>query len=183
MRRLLLIVLICAFGYWVYQVPLKGRLPRLSGIKSSLIMKMTSNSFTNTGTIPDRYTCIGENINPQLEFSGIPADTKSLALIMDDPDAPNGTFTHWVVFNMPPSTKTIPEGGPIPGVQAKNGAELKQYAGPCPPSGVHRYYLKLYALDLILPSDEVVDKAHLLTAMSGHILDSVELMGKFSKTK
>ncbi|MBX4186690.1 MAG: YbhB/YbcL family Raf kinase inhibitor-like protein [Candidatus Doudnabacteria bacterium] len=147
-------------------------------------MQISSTAFTNNGNIPDKFTCIGQNINPELEFSGAPADTQTLALIMDDPDAPSGTFTHWVVFNIKPSVNKIPEGaGIVPGTTAKNSAGLKSYTGPCPPSGVHRYYFKLYALDTILPADEIIDKAHLQQAMSGHIIDQAELMGKFTKEK
>lgn len=184
MKRVLIIGLIGGFALWVYQVPLGGRLPSLGRIKSGPIMRISSNAFTNTGEIPARFTCSGENINPEIEFSGIPTDTGSLVLIMDDPDAPNGTFTHWVVFNIKPTVKSIPEAATtVPGVQAKNSAGTNTYVGPCPPSGVHRYYFKLYALDKVIPIDEVIDKSHLQKAMTGHILETAEFMGKFGKTK
>ncbi|HEX9503375.1 MAG TPA: YbhB/YbcL family Raf kinase inhibitor-like protein [Patescibacteria group bacterium] len=184
MRKLLLIGLIGGFAVWVYMVPFGGGLPKLSRIKPGSIMQITSSNFTNNGDIPIKFTCMGDNINPDLEFSGIPSDAQSLALIVDDPDAPSGNFTHWVVFNIKPSTKTIPEGvGVVPGVQATNSAGLKQYTGPCPPSGVHRYYFKLYALDILLPADEVIDKTYLMQAMAGHVMDQSEILGKFSKTQ
>ena len=183
MKRLLLIGLIVGFAIWVYQVPLGGHLPRLTKLKNSLVMRITSTAFTNEGTIPTQYTCMGANLHPALDISGVPSDAKSLALIMDDPDAPNGTFTHWVVFNIKPTVQSIPEGlEAAPGVTAKNSAGLKQYTGPCPPSGTHRYYFKVYALDNVLPADEILDKEYLMQAMNGHIMDQTEIMGKFSKS-
>jgi len=145
-------------------------------------MQITSNAFTNGGNIPDRYSCKGENVNPELEFSGISNETRSLALIMDDPDAPSGTFSHWVVFNMPPDTRSISEASvDVPGVQGKNGTGQRFYTGPCPPSGTHRYFFKLYALDTTLNADDVTDRGQLISAMSQHILDHVELMGLYGK--
>ncbi len=182
MKKLLLIGLIGGFAVWVYQVPLEGRLPKLGRIKSKLVMQITSTAFTNNGDIPARHTCTGENINPELEFSGVPSDSKSLALIVDDPDAA-GTFTHWVVFNIKPDVKSIRQAAAtVPGVQAKNSAGSQKYTGPCPPSGIHRYYFKLYALDSMLPADDIIDKRRLQSAMTGHILDTAEIMGKFGKT-
>lgn len=123
--------------------------------------------------IPEKYTCKGENINPELRFEDIPANAKSLALVMHDPDAPRpGGFTHWVVYNMPPTTKGIPENSKPPGVEAKNDADRSGYIGPCPPSGIHRYYFKLYALDAMLQENFDIQ---------GHVIEKAELMGKFSK--
>ena len=144
-------------------------------------MKILSAAFLDGQLIPEKYTCKGENINPELIFEDVPVATKSLSLIMDDPDAPSGTFTHWVIFNMPPETKTIPEKSNPPGMVAKNGTGQNIYTGPCPPSGTHRYYFKLYALDAVLPADHVGNKDELMTLMQGHTLEEAELMGKYSK--
>ncbi len=182
MRKLIIFVIIIAFGYWVYKVPLEGHLPKLKRIKSKLIMQISSTAFTNNGTIPEKFTCDGLNINPSLQFSGFPPDTKSLALIMDDPDATNGNFTHWVVYNIPVEVTEIDEGARnVPGIQAKNSAGDNEYVGPCPPSGVHRYYFKIYALDRMLPADYIEDKGQLVTAMHGRILDQAEVMARFGK--
>lgn len=183
MKRLIWIVLIGAFVFWVYKVPLNGRLPRLTAVRSGTVMKLTSNAFSNNGDIPMLYTCEGRNVSPQLEISGVVKDAGSLVLIVDDPDASNGTFTHWIVYNIKPNVKVIPEGGPIPGLQAKNSAGENKYTGPCPPSGIHRYYFKLYALDTMLNEEDIINKTYLQQAMNKHILDSTELMGKYTKER
>ncbi len=144
-------------------------------------MEIKSTAFSPNGRIPEDFTCMGENINPELAFVDPPVNTKSLALVMDDPDAPSGTFTHWVVYNIPPEVKMIPQNSTPPGIQAKNGRDENRYTGPCPPNGEHRYFFKLYALDVLLPNT-IETKEQLQEAMSGHILDDAELMGLFSKT-
>jgi Raf kinase inhibitor-like YbhB/YbcL family protein len=144
-------------------------------------MEIKSTAFSPNGRIPEEFTCMGKNINPELAFIDPPVDAKSLALVMDDPDAPSGTFTHWVIYNIPPEVKMIPENTTPPGLQAKNGRDENRYTGPCPPNGEHRYFFKLYALDKILPNT-IETKEQLQEAMSGHILDDAELMGLFSKT-
>ena len=144
-------------------------------------MKITSLAFSQGQSIPAKYTCKGENINPELVFEQIPPEAKSLALIMDDPDAPGATFTHWVVYNMPPETMRLAENSNPPGVQAKNSADENKYIGPCPPSGTHRYFFKLYALDAMLSASKISTKEDLLSATQGHILEETELMGKFTK--
>lgn len=136
-------------------------------------MKITSSSFADNEIIPDKYTCKGENINPSLRFEDVPASAKSLALVMHDPDAPRpGGFTHWIVYNIPPTTKEIRENSKPPGIEAKNDADRSGYIGPCPPSGTHRYYFKLYALDTMFLEN---------FDMQGHVIEEAELMGKFSK--
>lgn len=143
------------------------------------VMKIISIAFTDGDNIPEKYTCKGENINPELQFDDVPTEAKALVLIMDDPDAPRGTFTHWLVYNMPPETRVIPENSAPPGMQATNGAGENKYIGPCPPSGIHRYYFKLYALSRMLPN-EIQTKEDLMNAMKGNILEEAELMGKFA---
>jgi Raf kinase inhibitor-like YbhB/YbcL family protein len=146
-------------------------------------MKITSVAFPENQNIPAKFTCTGEDINPALTFSEVPHDAASLVLIMDDPDAPMGTFVHWVVYNMKPTVTGIPENTKPEGTEGKNGAGKRAYAGPCPPSGTHHYHFKLYALDaeLEFPDPESVDKKAVEEKMQGHILDQAELIGLFSK--
>jgi Raf kinase inhibitor-like YbhB/YbcL family protein len=143
-------------------------------------MKIGSPSFGQGGMIPDKFTCKGQEISPELSIEGVPAGCQSLVLIVDDPDAPMGTFVHWVAFNIPPATTAIPENG-TPGVQAKNSGRGQGYTGPCPPSGTHRYYFKLYALDSSLSLGAGADKAAVEKAIKGHVLAQAELMGRYSK--
>ncbi|MGE5041714.1 MAG: YbhB/YbcL family Raf kinase inhibitor-like protein [Candidatus Levyibacteriota bacterium] len=147
----------------------------------STSMKITSPAFLNNTAIPAKYTCQGENINPQLDFSEIPPQAKSLALLVDDPDAPMGTWTHWVVFNMPPDITRIVENSKPGGVEGLTSFGKAGYGGPCPPSGTHRYFFKLYALDIKLDSPEKADKNSILKLMQGHILGQVELIGLYKK--
>src|SRR3989339_549945 len=136
-----------------------------------------STAFKNGGIIPKKYTCSGENISPPLSWSSVPDGTMSLALICDDPDAPGGTFVHWVIFNIPPDVQEL-EGGIETGteeledgtIQGTNDFGEIGYGGPCPPSGTHRYYFKLYALDTQLDLDSESGKPELISAMKGHIL-------------
>lgn len=144
-------------------------------------MNIRSEAFSSGETIPSKYTCVGENINPPLAFSDVPAEAETLALIMDDPDAPMGTFVHWVVWNIPASVTAIAEHSSPHGIEGLNGAGKNSYAGPCPPSGEHRYFFKLYALDSELNLAPDTGKDGLEAAMQGHILAQAELMGKFSK--
>jgi Raf kinase inhibitor-like YbhB/YbcL family protein len=150
-------------------------------------IQVVSTAFKQEEMIPKKYTCQGKGISPPLTWTGLPQGVKSIALIMDDPDAPGRTYVHWVVYNMPPNRTGLPEkvrraktipGGGQQGVTTnrKNG-----YLGPCPPRGVHRYFFKLYALDTQLGLPSGVTKKKLLRAMEGHILAQGELMGKYSK--
>jgi Raf kinase inhibitor-like YbhB/YbcL family protein len=142
-------------------------------------MKITSPDFQNNQLMPAKFTCDGENINPALSIEGIPYGTKSLALIMDDPDAVSGTFVHWVVFDMPIISE-IKENS-IPGKRGNNSAGMKKYHGPCPPSGTHRYFFKIYALDTALNLNEGTTKAQLEKAMENHILGKAELIGLYKR--
>lgn len=144
-------------------------------------MEIRSTVFKNNGIIPNKYSCKGENISPDLEFIDVPSRTISLVLVVDDPDAPNGVFTHWVVYNIPGETLQIPEGGPTMGLEAKNSAGENKYIGPCPPSGTHRYFFKVFALSEMLPVDAVSNKDDLVKLMKDKILEEAELMGKFTK--
>ncbi len=144
---------------------------------------LTSSAFAQGERIPTKYTCDGEDISPPLQWSNPPQGTQSFALIMDDPDAPVGTWVHWVLFNLPADTQELPEQTTLPaGAQdGKNSWGRTGYGGPCPPSGTHRYFFKLYALDTTVNLTSNADKAQLLRAMEGHILAQAEVMGTYSR--
>jgi len=146
-------------------------------------MKLTSPAFVDGGTIPSRYTCDGANISPPLKISDVPEGTESLALVMDDPDAPMGTFDHWVVWNIPKGTREIPEGTEPQGVQGRTNFGKLGYGGPCPPSGTHGYKFKLYALSKKLDLKEGASKRELERAMKGNIIEEVVLTGKYSRVR
>jgi hypothetical protein len=147
--------------------------------EGGLTMKISSPEFAHNQLIPKKFACEGEDINPPLVIEDVPAKAKSLALIMDDPDAPLGTWVHWVVFNLP----VIPriEENSIPGKQGITNSGRKGYHGPCPPSGTHRYYFKVYALDTMLDLKEGISKGALEKAMQGHILAQAELIGLYKR--
>lgn len=145
-------------------------------------MKIASTAFADNAAIPAKYSCQGDDVNPPLSFSDVPQNAKSLVLILDDPDAPGGTFTHWVVYNIPPQTTSIDESSTPPGMQAQNSFGKEAYGGPCPPSGTHHYHFKLYALDEQLSFGEPAPgKTAVEKAMQGHIIEQAELIGLFSK--
>ncbi|MFQ6084314.1 MAG: YbhB/YbcL family Raf kinase inhibitor-like protein [Candidatus Aminicenantia bacterium] len=159
--------------------------PRIGGKKMEIEIKSTA--FDEGDMIPKQYTCDGEDVSPPLSWTSVPEGTKSLALICDDPDAPMGTWVHWVLFNLPPNIKELPENIP-PQKTLANGAKQGTndfrkigYGGPCPPGGTHRYYFKLYALDTEIDLEPGITKAQLLEAMEGHILAEGQLMGKYKR--
>lgn len=146
-------------------------------------MQLSSPSFTNNSAIPAKFTCQGQNINPELQISGVTSEAKSIALIMDDPDAPNGDFVHWVIWNIPVETESIPEHASAKfATQGNNSTSTQQYMGPCPPTGIHRYFFRLYALSEILDIPATSTKADLLKAMQGKIIDETQLMGTYRKS-
>jgi Raf kinase inhibitor-like YbhB/YbcL family protein len=150
-------------------------------------IKLTSTAFQEGGMIPVQYTCAGANVSPPLAWGDVPAETKALALVVDDPDAPRGTWVHWVAYNLSPATKALPENVPAlealasGGRQGKNDFGQLGYGGPCPPDGTHRYYFKLYALNAELNLPTGATKQDLLKAIYGHILDEGQLMGRFKR--
>ncbi len=147
-------------------------------------LTLTSQAFTAKKQIPGRFTCDGQDINPSLEWNSAPIGTQSMALIMDDPDAPVGTWVHWLLWNIQPGTRHINENSvPDGAIQGLNSWKRNSYGGPCPPSGTHRYFLKLYALDIVLNLPRSATKAELENAMQGHILAKAELMGTYSRNK
>ncbi len=156
-------------------------------------MILTSTVFFQGGTIPPRYTCDGSDISPPLAWSGLPDGTKSLVLIVDDPDAPDPaapkmTWVHWVLYNLPPIAGELSEAVPAkvlpPGtLQGVNDWQRAGYGGPCPPVGCHRYFFKLYALDAVLPDLGGPAKAVVEKAMQGHVLGHAELMGQYQRSR
>jgi Raf kinase inhibitor-like YbhB/YbcL family protein len=143
-------------------------------------MRLTSSAFTHETPIPTRYTCDGADVSPPLQLSELPTDIVSLALVMDDPDAPAGVWDHWVEYDIEPR-EAIPEAVTDVGTAGKNSWDRTGYGGPCPPRGTHRYFFTVYALDTKLGLDSGADKAAVLAAIEGHILDQATLMGTYSR--
>jgi Raf kinase inhibitor-like YbhB/YbcL family protein len=146
-------------------------------------MKITSSAFQEGANIPSQFTCDGAGTSPPLQIADIPSEAKSLALIVDDPDAPSGLFTHWMVWNIPPQTSAVGEGNTPKGVQGTNDFGKSGYGGPCPPSGTHRYYFKIFALDRELDLPFGAKRGQVDAAMKGHVVAQGELMGRSSRKK
>jgi Raf kinase inhibitor-like YbhB/YbcL family protein len=146
-------------------------------------MKITSSAFQQGGNIPKQFTCDGADTSPALQIEGTPAEAKSLALIVDDPDVPSGLFTHWIAWNIDPKTTSIAEGSAPNGVQGKNDFGKSGYGGPCPPSGTHRYFFKIFALDRQLDLPAGAKRTQLDAAMKGYVIAQGELMCKYSRQK
>jgi len=145
-------------------------------------MEIKSDAFASGQSIPAKYTCTGKNISPALTWSNSPSGTQSFALIVDDPDAPAGTWVHWVLYNIPSDTNSLQESADTGAMSAgKNSSGHMRYDGPCPPSGTHRYFFKLYALDTVISLLPGATREQVLREMDGHILAQGELMGTFSK--
>ena len=149
--------------------------------------KLTSSTFNESQPIPRAYTCDGANVSPSLEWSGVPKNAKTLAIVCDDPDAPSGTWVHWVLYNLPAEKIGLIENTPAMekliggGMQGKNDFGKIGYGGPCPPSGTHRYVFKLYAIDAELDLKPGATKAELVKAMEGHIAGQAQLMGTYRR--
>jgi Raf kinase inhibitor-like YbhB/YbcL family protein len=166
-------------------------LPRPDPPGGPMTLSLSSSAFAHQGEIPSRFTCEGDDVSPALTWSGLPSGTKSLALVIDDPDAPDPsapkmTWVHWVVYDMPPdatglaeATKTLPAGAR----EGLNDWKRTGYGGPCPPIGRHRYFHKLYALDALLGDLKTPTKASLEQAMKGHVLAEAQLVGTYQKKK
>ncbi len=150
-------------------------------------MRLTSSAFSEGSMIPRKYTCDGDDVSPPLKWADVPPQARSLALICDDPDAPAGTWVHWVLFNVPPATTALPESVSDDRIladhskQGTNDFRNIGYGGPCPPGGTHRYFFKLYALDVMLELDAGINKRQLLKAMEGHVLAEAQLMGRYKR--
>ena len=152
-----------------------------------MTFEISSPAFSESDMIPVRFTCDGPDVSPELSWGGVPEAARSLALICDDPDAPMGTWVHWVLFNIPPGANGLPAELP-PDAVLENGARHGTndfgslgYGGPCPPGGTHRYFFKLYALDTEFTLESGISKAELVEAMQGHILAESQLMGTYSR--
>jgi len=150
-------------------------------------IKIKSSAFEESGMIPSKYTCDGQDVSPPLKWVSVPEGTKSIALICDDPDAPMGTFVHWVLYDLPADVRELPENVPAE-TALPNGARqgtsdfgTTGYGGPCPPGGTHRYFFNIYALDAPVELSAGATKAELLGAMEGHILAQGRLMGKYQR--
>ena len=157
-----------------------------------MALSLSSPVFTPNGPIPKLYTCQGKDISPAINWTGLPNGTKSVVLIVDDPDAPDPAapkrvWVHWVLYNIPPSATGLPEAVNATGLpsgtrQGRNDWDRTGYGGPCPPIGRHRYFHKLYALDIVLQDLKQPNKATVLEAMEGHVLETAELIGTYQKT-
>jgi Raf kinase inhibitor-like YbhB/YbcL family protein len=176
-----LLILLCGFGVNKNQNGIANE-----GDKKMAII-VTSSAFKEDGMIPSKYTCDGNNISPPLKWQQVPQGVKSFALISDDPDAPVGTWVHWVMWNIPAEANGLPENVP-PTKELADGSKQgisdfrrPGYGGPCPPSGTHRYYFKIYALDVKPELANTCTKQDLLEAMKGHILAEGQLMGKYKR--
>ncbi len=147
-------------------------------------MSLQSKAFGNGQPIPEQYSCMGADISPDLHWEGAPESTAGFVLICDDPDAPVGVWDHWILYDLPPDASPLAENVatlPTGTLVGKNSWGKQEYGGPCPPSGTHRYFFRVYALDRLLQLPPGADKQTVLKAMEGHVLDQAELMGTFSK--
>jgi hypothetical protein len=177
--------ILCAFSiFLLIQTP--GHSEKKEDKKMTL--EITSPAFSEGGKIPKKYTCDGEDISPPLRLDNVPEETKSLALLCDDPDAPVGTWVHWVLYDLPPDTRELPENIPPDkelkkgGVHGNNSWKRLGYGGPCPPSGTHRYFFKFYALDKKLDLKPGATAKQVQEAMKGHVLAEGKLMGKYARS-
>ncbi|MEX1254524.1 MAG: YbhB/YbcL family Raf kinase inhibitor-like protein [Dehalococcoidia bacterium] len=157
--------------------------PTATDAAASGELSLTSSAFADNEAIPVKYTCDGDNVSPPLAIGGVPEGAATLALIVDDPDAPSGSFVHWTVYNIDPTTEKVAEGlAPGDGTEGLNGTGQPGYTGPCPPSGTHRYIFTLYALDVGLNLDAAASgKEELEAAMAGHIVAQTELTGTYAR--
>jgi Raf kinase inhibitor-like YbhB/YbcL family protein len=147
-----------------------------------MTIQITSSAYTEGGMIPRQYTCDDKNVSPPLAWTGVPTTTLSLVVIIDDPDAPSGTWVHWVLYNLPPELTSLDQGASGVGTEGKNDFNRTGYGGPCPPKGsTHRYYIKVYALDSVLVLKAGATKSQVENLMRGHILAQGQLMGKYGR--
>jgi Raf kinase inhibitor-like YbhB/YbcL family protein len=144
-------------------------------------MKITSSAFQEGGNIPSKFTCDGSDTSPPLQITGVPSKAKSLVLIADDPDAPGGLFTHWLIWNIPPQINSISEGSAPKGVHGANDFGKSDYKGPCPPPGTHRYSFKIFALDRELDLRSPGKRSQVDAAMKGHVIAQGELVGRYAR--
>jgi Raf kinase inhibitor-like YbhB/YbcL family protein len=146
-------------------------------------MKITSSAFQEGGNIPSKFTCDGSDTSLPLQITGVPSEAKSLVLIVDDPDAPSGLFTHWLIWNIPPQTSSVAEGSAPKGVEGTNDFGKSGYRGPCPPPGTHRYSFKIFALDRELELRSGAKRSQVDAAMKGHVIAQGELVARYARRK
>ena len=176
----IIVALILGAGYFI--VSKRAEQKNIPESKAHQSMTITSSAFQQNDSIPRAYTCDAGNTNPPLLIENVPQGAKSLALIVDDPDAPGGTWVHWLIWNIDPSTKEIAgHSVPLRATEGTTSFGKPGYGGPCPPSGTHRYFFKLYALDTMLNLFPETDKAAFESAIKGHVLDSAELIGLYRR--
>lgn len=144
-------------------------------------MKLTSKDFKQNEIMDSKYTCDGKNISPHLKWEGAPASTKSFAISCNDPDAPAGDWIHWYVINIPAKTTELPQGGPVPGIEVENDFRKKNYGGPCPPSGTHRYFFRVFALKV--DKLEGVTKKNFREKVKEQMIESAEMVGLYKRKK
>jgi Raf kinase inhibitor-like YbhB/YbcL family protein len=155
-----------------------------SAAGKTMKLDVSSSAFSEGQSIPEKYTCDGQNVSPPIQWSGAPANTKSIAIICDDPDAPSGTFTHWVLYDVPGTIKELAEGSSGNGKEGVNGFGKKGYSGPCPPpGGAHRYFFRVYALDTASLGNAGSSKEDVTAAMQDHILAQGQVMGRYKRKK
>jgi Raf kinase inhibitor-like YbhB/YbcL family protein len=175
------------FKYLLLLIIIAIIIPPVFSGENTMTIKITSTAFKEGEMIPSKYTCDGENISPQIAWTNFPDKTKSFVLISDDPNAPMGTWVHWVVYNIPANVSELKEKFPKDAksddgtMQGTTDFKRIGYGGPCPPSGTHRYYFKIYALDTILKVKPGLTKNEILNEMQGHILAEGQLMGKYKR--
>lgn len=188
-KNILVVYFVVYFLLTILSAIVYGEKKEYKKAREGEVMRLTSKAFQNEGIIPSLYTCDGGDFSPPLEWTDVPPDVKSFALICDDPDAPMGTWVHWVIFNIPAEARSLEEKIPKSEVlkneicQGINDFRKIGYGGPCPPSGVHRYFFKLYALDTILKPEKNVTKDKLLKMIKGHILADAQLIGKYTRKR
>ena len=179
-------VLILIFVIMIISVVTTWYFLQNNSIQKSMPLTITSPAFENNGRIPSRFTCDGDNISPEIIFSGTPEDTKSLAFTLEDPDVPHtirpdGIWDHWVVWNIPPDTRRVGEGSTPPGVMGMTTDKKMRYTGPCPPDREHRYIFTLYALNSTLALPEGSTKEELLAALAPYVLETAQLVGRYAR--
>lgn len=175
-------ILLAGVGYFLFtqrpEEPIVAAPEQQTSLMSSF--SISSPAFTMNQNIPARFTCDGEDISPELIFEGVPEGTKSLALVVDDPDAPRGVWTHWTAWNIPPATSGVKENA-VPGTEGLNSSGGIGYEGPCPPDREHRYVFTLYALDSLLSLPQGSTKEELLLALTPHIIEKTQLIGRYNR--
>lgn len=182
-----IVFVVAVIGMWYVSIPFVGKnkyVPTVEPTPSQAPknMKLTSSAFANEEKIPVAFTCDGKKVNPPFSISGAPTGTKSFAMIVDDPDAPSGTFTHWVIWNIDPTTVEIPSARiPTRSQEGTTSAGRIGYVPPCPSTGSHRYFFTLFALDTTIGLDGKAKKADLEAAMKGHIMEQVNLIGSYER--